>query len=335
MKKLFMYPSKNLVITIPIALVFGFLTGLWADTTFLKDYILVMTFLMIYPTMIGFKIREAFDFSYMKTVLISLLVNFLLIPGFAYLAGRLFLQENPDLFVGLVMISLFPTSAMTISWTMLNKGNVAAAIKITSLSLLLGSFLAPWYLYAMVGKLVAVNLVQTFITILLVVVLPMIAGAVTYRFLMSKFSLEKFNAKIKPLFPAISVWFLMFLIFASISMKAKSMMTNPGFLLRSALVLAVFYAFNFLFSTLVARFTLPAGDGFALLYGTVMRNLSVALGIAVSAFGAETALVVTLAFIIQVQGAAWYGRLAPRFGWLEGRGVFKACTEVPGKRGNS
>lgn len=98
-------------------------------------------------------------------------------------------------------------------------------------------------------------------------------------------------------------------------------MTNPGFLLHGALVLAAFYAFNFLLSTLVARFTLPVGDGFALLYGTVMRNLSVAPGIAVSAFGAETALVVTPAFIIQVQGAAWYGRPAPRFRWLEGRGV--------------
>ena len=93
----------------------------------------------------------------------------------------------------------------------------------------------------------------------------------------------------------------MFLIFASISMKARSMMTNLGFLL----------------------------------HGAVMRNLSVAPGIAVSAFGAETDLVVTPAFIIQVQGAAWYGRPAPRFRWLEGRGVFKACTEVPGKRGNS
>lgn len=317
MKKLFMYPSKNLVIAIPIVLVLGFLTGLWADTTFLKDYILVMTFLMIYPTMIGFRIREAFDLSYMRTVLLSLLVNFLLIPGFAYLAGRLLLQQSPEMFVGLVMISLFPTSAMTISWTMLNRGNVAAAIKITSLSLLLGSFLAPWYLYVMVGRLVAVNVVQTFITILLVVVLPMIAGAVTYRLLMGRFTPEQYNARIKPLFPAISVWFLMFLIFASISMKARSMMTNPGFLLHGALILAGFYAFNFLLSTLIARYTLPAGDGFALLYGTVMRNLSVALGIAVSAFGAETALVVTLAFIIQVQGAAWYGKLAPRLGWLE------------------
>lgn len=317
MKKVFFYPSKNLVIAIPAVLALGFLTGLVTDTSFLRHYILVLTFLMIYPTMIGFKVREAFDLSHRKTVLMSFAVNFLLIPAFAYGAGLLLLRNSPDMFVGLMMISLFPTSAMTISWTMLNKGNVAAAIKITSISLLLGSFLAPWYLYAMVGKLVTVNVGHTFQTILLVVVLPMVAGAVTFRMLRRIFSEEEYVLRVKHLFPAVSVWFLMLLIFASISMKAKSMTENPAYLVNAILILVVFYGFNFFLSTLAARWTLGPADGYALLYGTVMRNLSIALGIAVSAFGPETALVVTLAFIIQVQGAAWYGKLAPKYGWLD------------------
>jgi hypothetical protein len=49
-----------------------------------------------------------------------------------------------------------------------------------------------------------------------------------------------------------------------------------------------------------------------------MRNLSIALGIAVASFGPETALIITLAFIIQVQGAAWYGKLAAKHKWLQG-----------------
>ncbi len=317
MSKLFMFPSKNLVISIPVVLL-GFLTGLFVDLSFFKDYILVMTFLMIYPTMIGFKIKEAFDLSYIKTVLLSLLVNFVLIPAFAYFAGFLLLRDSPDMFIGLVMISLFPTSAMTISWTMLNKGNVAAAIKITSISLLLGSFLAPWYLYVMVGKLVSVNILQTFIMIILVVILPMLVGFATFKLLIRRYSVEEYNSRIKPFLPATSVWFLLLLIFASIGMKARSMLADPTFLLFAMLILVVFYVFNFIFSTIVARLTLSVADGYALIYGTVMRNLSIALGIAVSAFGPETALVVTLAFIIQVQGAAWYGKMAPKYGWLSG-----------------
>jgi hypothetical protein len=49
-----------------------------------------------------------------------------------------------------------------------------------------------------------------------------------------------------------------------------------------------------------------------------MRNLSIALAISINAFGeagANTALVIALAYIIQVQSAAWYVKLtSPIFG---------------------
>lgn len=316
MKKMFFLPSKNLVLSIPIVLTAGFFTGLLTDTSFMKSYILALTFLMIYPTMIGFKLKEAVDLSHAKVLLISIGVNFLMIPAVAYGAGRLFLSDNPEMFAGLVLISLFPTSGMTISWTMLNKGNVPAAIKITAVSLLLGSVAAPLYLYLMVGTLVPVNIVQTFITIAQVVVIPMILGNITYRLLLKRITPETFNKKIKPVFPALSVWAMMLIIFISISMKAKAIVGNPEILTQTLLVLVLFYVMNFLASTLIARWTLPMEDGVALLYGTVMRNLSIALGLAITSFGSSTAIVVTLAFILQVQGAAWYGRLAPKYHWL-------------------
>ena len=57
------------------------------------------------------------------------------------------------------------------------------------------------------------------------------------------------------------------------------------------------------------------GNGIALVYGTVMRNLSIALAIAINAFGeagANAALVVAMAYIIQVQSAAWYVKFADK-----------------------
>lgn len=87
-------------------------------------------------------------------------------------------------------------------------------------------------------------------------------------------------------------------------------LSEPQFLLSAVVVLIIFYLGNFLLSTLVGRWQFNRNDALALVYGTVMRNLSISLGIAVSAFGPEAALVITLAFIIQVQGAAWYAKLA-------------------------
>jgi hypothetical protein len=73
--------------------------------------------------------------------------------------------------------------------------------------------------------------------------------------------------------------------------------------------LLALYVGNYLLSTVVAKLLLPRGDAIALVYGTVMRNLSIALALAMNAFGSassDAALVITLAYIIQVQSAAWY-----------------------------
>ena len=46
-----------------------------------------------------------------------------------------------------------------------------------------------------------------------------------------------------------------------------------------------------------------------------MRNLSIALALAMNAFGegsSDAALIITLAYIVQVQSAAWYVKLTDR-----------------------
>lgn len=69
------------------------------------------------------------------------------------------------------------------------------------------------------------------------------------------------------------------------------------------------YFINYVLSTLAGKAILPRGDAIALVYGTVMRNLSIALAVAINAFGtpgSDAALVICIAYIIQVQSAAWY-----------------------------
>ena len=80
--------------------------------------------------------------------------------------------------------------------------------------------------------------------------------------------------------------------------------------------LLVLYAANFLISTVVGRLLFSRGDAIALVYGTVMRNLSIALALSINAFGAQgadAALVIAVSYIIQVQAAAWYVKLTDLF----------------------
>ena len=217
------------------------------------------------------------------------------------------------------MIALFPTSGMTISWTMLNKGNVAAAIKITAISLIVGSVLAPVYLSVALGTLVEIDLLETFLTIAQIVILPMILGSITNQVILKFVNEEDYKTRIKPIFPALSVWPMLFIIFSSISMKANAIASRPDLLLKIILIPFIFYVFNFLVSTIVVRLFFNRYDGYALVYGSVMRNLSIALGLAMTSFGADTALIITVAFILQVKSAAWFGKLSSQYNWLENK----------------
>ena len=79
--------------------------------------------------------------------------------------------------------------------------------------------------------------------------------------------------------------------------------------------LLLFYAINFLAASLLGKALFPRGDAIALVYGSVMRNLSVALAISMVAFGSagtEMALIIAVTYVVQVQAVARYVRLADR-----------------------
>ena len=102
--------------------------------------------------------------------------------------------------------------------------------------------------------------------------------------------------------------------------------------------IVIIYALNFAVSTWVGRRLLPRGDAIALVYGTVMRNLSIALALAINAFGpqgADAALVVAMAYIVQVQAAAWYVRFTDRiFGSATGEAVPITAPAAAGSSGS-
>lgn len=101
----------------------------------------------------------------------------------------------------------------------------------------------------------------------------------------------------------------------SLALKSSDIVAHPAQLPALLVPLLVLYGVNFALSTALARGLFARGDGIALVYGTVMRNLSIALAIAMGVFGAagaEAALLIALAYVVQVQAAAWYVRLTPR-----------------------
>jgi len=293
----------------------GFVCGLLVDPAFMKSLIIPFTFLMVYPMMVTLRIRSVLEGGDTRAQLMTQAINFLVIPFVAYGIGRIFFAERPFLALGLLLASLVPTSGMTISWTGFAKGNLAAAVKMTVVGLILGSLLTPFYIRFLMGARVDVDMLSVMRQILVVVFLPMLAGYATQRWALKHYGQKVFQEQISPRFPGLSTVGVLGIVFIAIALKARSVADSPALLVTILIPLLLLYLCNYLLSTLVGKTFLPRGDAIALIYGTVMRNLSIALAVAMNAFGkagSEAALVIALAYIIQVQSAAWYVRLTDR-----------------------
>lgn len=307
--------QKNLVWSIPLAMLAGLLFGLAADPGFLRAAILPLTFLMVYPMMVTMNVRELVKPGGGTLQLVTLAINFVLMPAIGYGAGVLFFADQPMVRLALLLTSLLPTSGMTISWTGFAKGNVAAAVKMTVVGLIAGSLLAPIYLKLLLGTVVEVPVMQVFLQIALIVFLPLVLGTITQRQLVARHGEPHFNQKLKPKFPPFSTLGVLGIVFVSMALKSRDIFAHPAVLPGLLIPLILLYVLNFVISTLVGRSMFKRGDAIALVYGTVMRNLSIALAIAMGVFGAQgadAALLIALAYIVQVQAAAWYVKLTDR-----------------------
>ncbi len=311
--------NKHLVIAIPVMLVLGIIGGSLLDTATVKQMktlIVPLTFLMVFPMMVTLNIKHLKQGLQPKIQLSAVVINFGVIPFVAFFLGKIFFAGQPYMALGLLLAALLPTSGMTISWTGFAKGNMGAAINMTVIGLTLGSLATPVYVSALLGTVVKVDFMKVVQQIGLIVFLPMLLGFITRQSLIRKYGMNDFKGRIAPRFPALSTIGVLGIVFVAMALKSKTILGNPAALISIFIPLVILYLVNFSLSTVAGKKLFNRGDGIALVYGTVMRNLSIALAVAINAFGeagADAALVIALAYIIQVQSAAWYVRLTDKF----------------------
>lgn len=323
--------QKNLVWSIPISMLMGVAFGYFFDATPLKGFIIPVTFVMVYPMMATLNVNSMFNGGDVVLQVTTQVINFVLIPVVAFFVGRLFFSGGPEKYglwaVGLFLIGVLPTSGMTISWTGLAKGNKEAAIKMVVFGLVLGALAAPVYTKVFMGATVDVNMLHMFKQISLFVFVPLVAGIGTQTILKKTYGEKAWKQRIQPIFPPFSALGVTMIAFLAMSLKAKSIIADPGDIALILTPLAVFYFISYGLLSLVGRLFFNREDAIAMVFGVVMRDLSIALAIAMTAFGKQgitIALLIAMAYVIQIQSAAWYVRMVNK--------VFGKADAQPRKR---
>jgi arsenite transporter len=310
--------QKNLSFSIPAAMILGLLFGYYNDPSFLKNLIIPITFMMVYPMMATLNVGAVFSGKDARLQVTTQLINFLVMPLVAFGIGWLFFTGQEPKYglwaVGLFLLGVLPASGMTISWTGFARGNKEAATKMLVFGLIIGALAAPVYTKVFMGATIEVNMPHMFQQIALFVFVPLVVGLGTQYALRWKYGLAAWNKRIKEYFPPFSALGVNLIAFTAMSLKAKNIVQNPDDILIILLPLLVFYLVTYGTLTVLGRVLFSRGDAIAMVFGVVMRDLSIALAVAMTAFGKQgydIALLISLAYVIQIQSAAMYVRFAP------------------------
>lgn len=299
--------KDRLIYAVVISLASGLVAGqiLGPSAGRLKVLVLPVLFIMIYPMMINIRLGGVFEaLSDVRVVGLSLAINFVAAPLLAVVIADTFFSAQPLYAVGLYLIALIPTSGMTAAWTGLAKGDLNSALIMMAVNLIVAVFVLPIYLDALVSGTVQFDPRALFVQLAKVVFVPMVAGNLTRRAIVRRSGLDGLKA-LKPTLGGISSLGVTFIVFIAMALRSTQILAEPVTSATTVVPLVVFYGVILAVGTVVGRLFLTEAKAIALVYATSMRNLSIAVAIAVITYP-EAVLPIALAYVIQPPLGAVY-----------------------------
>lgn len=305
--------KQNLLVIVIASLAVGLLVGQFIGPGVrghLQLLVIPVLFVMVFPMMINIDLTRVVRASkHVRPVGLSLLVNFVIAPVIAVGLAQLFFDGSAGYAFGLYMIALIPTSGMTAAWTGLAGGDLEAALVALAINLLVAVLVLPLYLSVLVGGTEIFDPMALYRQLAIVVVVPMIAGNLTRRYLLLRYDQRGFRS-MKPIFGGISSVGVMLIVFIATAMQSDEILGDIITSVSTVIPLVVFYALILVVGALLGRYLLRTDQSIALIYATSMRNLSIALAIVVAAdaIPSEAVLPIALGYVVQPPLGALYMR---------------------------
>lgn len=229
-----------------------------------------------------------------KVALTSLAINFLWTPLFSWGLGAIFLQNEPDLWVGLIMLMVTPCTDWYLVFTGIAGGDIVLATALLPLNLILQVFLLPIYLLIFAGTLVEINTAQLFETVIWILFIPLVLATASRKLIQwnkGNIWFERFASKVN-IIQILSLNLAIISIFAS---EGNDLIQYPEVVLKIFIPVIIFFVVNFILAYQIGRKLHFSYSEFVCLSCTTLaRNSPLSLAIAASAFPEQPLIVLTL-----------------------------------------
>ncbi len=208
----------------------------------------ILIWAMIYPMMVAVDFGSLKDIgSKPKGLIITIVVNWLIKPFsmaalavlfFDYIYSGIISGEDAQQYIaGLILLGAAPCTAMVFVWSQMTKGDAAyTLVQVSVNDLIMIVAFAPIVALLLGVTDIAIPWQTLLLSVLLYVVVPLVAGAITRRIVISSHdndvaAVDQFTARLKPA----SIMGLLATVVLLFAFQAQTILTQPVLILLIAI----------------------------------------------------------------------------------------------------
>ena len=231
-----------------------------------------------------------------KVMSVSLLLNWIISPILMFVLAIIFLRDEPDYMIGLILIGLARCIAMVIVWNDLAKGNREYAALLIALNSIFQLVFYSFYVWLFINVLpqklglgnfnIAVPMKDVAESVFIYLGIPFIAGFLSRYFLIKFKGKEWFNRKFIPAISPVTLYALLFTIVLMFSLKGDKILELPMDVVKVAIPLVIYFVLTFFISFFISKaLKVPYDKNASIAFTATGNNFELSIAVSIAVFG--------------------------------------------------